>query len=120
MAIDIMCYTKLDTNLMNSKIDYIKSKYNNIFNESYVIYKAHPVLNRQELSLLKSESEKYQKETKLLIAEEFGLEGARSYFMISVNDKSFPVYGTSDIANILRKELGNENIIILHNGEEPI
>lgn len=117
MAIDIFCYTKLDVSFLDEKISLIKSKYNNVFDSSYLMYKANSILNRQELALLKSKVEQYHKETKLLIAEEFGLGNARSYFMISVNDKTFSKCSTSGVADILRKELGSENIIVLHNGD---
>ncbi|OCG78412.1 hypothetical protein A9G42_03080 [Gilliamella sp. Nev6-6] len=120
MAIDITCYTKLDKEFLNKKINKIKTKYNNIFDRSYVIYLALPVLEREQLELISDEQKRYSQESKLLIAEEFGLKGARSYFMVSVNDKSFPEMNTSEIADLLRSELGNENIIVLLNGEELI
>lgn len=120
MAIDIMCYTKLDTELLNKIINKIRLKYNSIFDESYIIYSASPVLNREQLDLIRDEQEKYSKESKLLISEEFGLEGARASFMVSVNDKSFPELNTSEMAELLRDELGKENIIVLLNGEELI
>lgn len=120
MAIDITCYTTLDTNLLQLKLNLIKSHYDSVFKYSYVMYDANEILTRQQLELLVDPVEKYQKETDLLISEEFGLEGARSYFMISVNDKSFPEMNTSEMADLLRTELGKENIIVLLNGEELI
>ncbi|MCO6509136.1 MAG: hypothetical protein J6578_10190 [Snodgrassella sp.] len=120
MAIDITCYTKLDHNLLQSKLDVIKSNYNYIFNHSYLIYTANEVLTRQQLELIVDPVEKYQKESDLLISEEFGLKDARSYFMVSVNDKSFPKVNTTGMAELLRKELGEKNIIVLLNGETLI
>lgn len=120
MAIDIICYTLLETELLNKLISEIKLKYKNIFDKSYIIYFASPILNREQLVLINNEKEKYSQESKLLISEEFGLKGARSYFMVAVNDKSFPEMNTSEMADLLRKELGEENIIVLLDGETLI
>lgn len=120
MAIDIMCYTKLDADLLNEKVNKIRLKYHGIFDNSYIIYSASPVLDREQLDLISDEQERYSKESKLLISEEFCLEDARSYFMVSVNDKSFPELNTSEMAELLRKELGKENIIVLLNNETLI
>lgn len=118
MAIDITCYTKIETNVLQSKLDLIK--FNHLFSLSYIMYDAHNILNNQQIELIDDRTERYNQETKLLIAEEFGLKEPKSYFMISVNDKSFPEMNTSEIADLLRTELGKENIIILLNGEELI
>jgi hypothetical protein len=120
MAIDITCYTKFDHNLLQSKLNVIKLNYNYIFDHSYIIYTANEVLTRQQLELIADPIEKYQKESDLLISEEFGLEGAKSYFMISVNDKFFSEINTSEMAELLRKELGENNIIVLLDGETLI
>lgn len=78
------------------------------------------MLVHEQLNFIEDRVEKYKKETDLLIAEEFGLEEPKSYFMISVNDKFFPELNTSEVANMLKNELGEENIIVLLNGENPI
>lgn len=120
MAIDIICYTLFETDLLNKRIGEIKLKYNNVFDKSYILYLASPILSREQLLLINNEQEKYSQESKLLISEEFGLKGARSYFMVSVNDKSFPEMNTSEMAELLRKELGKEHIIVLLDGETLI
>lgn len=120
MAIDLVCYTTINASTLNERIADMKSRYSDVFDKSYIMYNAYPVLNRTELALLKSRAQQYHLETRLLIAEEFGLENARSYFTVAVNDKSFPVYSTSAMADLLRKELGHNNIIILHNGDVRI
>ncbi|UPK82664.1 hypothetical protein LW139_08230 [Proteus vulgaris] len=84
------------------------------------MYAANEVLVHEQLNFIEDRVEKYKKETDLLIAEEFGLEEPKSYFMISVNDKFFPELNTSEVANMLKNELGEENIIVLLNGENPI
>lgn len=120
MAIDITCYTTLDVGLLQVKLDAIKSRYDSVFNNSYVMYDANEVLTRQQLGLIVDVVEKYQKETDLLISEEFGLKDAKSCFMISVNDKSFSAMNTSEMAELLRKELGKKNIIVLFDNETLI
>lgn len=120
MAIDITCYTKLDVESLQPKLDVIKLNHSCLFDQSYLMYTAHEVLTHEQLKSIEDRVDKYKKETDLLIAEEFGLEEARSYFMISVNDKSFPKVNTSEVADMLRKELGEENIIVLLNGEDLI
>jgi hypothetical protein len=54
------------------------------------------------------------------IANEFGMMNPKSWFMIAVNDKSFPEINTTEMANLMRQELSADNIIVLHNGETLI
>lgn len=92
-----------------------------IYSSSHILcIFANEVLVHEQLNFIEDRVEKYKKETDLLIAEEFGLEEPKSYFMISVNDKFFPELNTSEVANMLKNELGEENIIVLLNGENPI
>lgn len=81
------------------------------------MYDAEEVLTRQLLGLLCDPVEKYKRETDLLVAEEFGLTNAKSYFMVAINDKSFLEMNTSEMADLLREELGKEKIIVLLNNE---
>lgn len=120
MAIDITCYTKLGVESLQPKLDVIKLNYGYLFEQSYLMYAAHELLTHEQLKFIEDRVEKYKNETDLLIAEELGLEEPKSYFMISVNDKSFPELNTSEVADMLRKELGEENIIVLLNGEDLI
>ncbi|PIT44240.1 hypothetical protein [Snodgrassella alvi] len=120
MSIDITCYTKLDIDLLQPKLNTIKSNYSYMFTHSYIMYDANKVFTREQLEFIDDHVEKYQKETDILIAEEFGLENPKSYFFISVNDKNFPELNTSEMAEFLRKELGKENIIVLLDGETLI
>lgn len=120
MAIDITCYTKLGVELLQPKLDVIKLNHSYLFDQAYLMYAAHEILTDEKLKVIEDRVEKYKHETDLLIAEDFGLEEPKSYFMISVNDKSFPKLNTSEVADMLRKELGEENIIVLLNGEDLI
>lgn len=91
-----------------------------LFDGSYIMFEPHVILGRQQLELIDDRIEKYNQETKLLIAEEFGLKEPKSYFLVAVNDKSFPDLNISEIADVFRQELGEKNVIVLLNGEDLI
>ncbi|EEJ3531405.1 hypothetical protein DBM98_004811, partial [Salmonella enterica subsp. enterica serovar Anderlecht] len=57
---------------------------------------------------------KYNFESTLLIAEEFGMINPRSYFSIRVMDKTFSILDTPELADLLRKELGDTTLILLN------
>jgi len=98
----------------------VREKYDDLFDGPYLMFDPHAILSHQQLALIDDRVEKYNQETKLLIAEEFGLKDPKSYFLIAVNDKSFPELNTSGIADVFRQELGGGNIIVLLNGEDLI
>ncbi|MCO7256059.1 hypothetical protein KSI86_18045 [Dickeya oryzae] len=120
MAIDIICYTSINIDVLKERLDMTKISTAHLFDGPYLIFEPHEVLNRQQLEFIDDHIEKYNQETKLLIAEEHGLKEPKSYFLVSVNDKSFPSLNTSGIADLFRRELGEENIIVLLNGEDLI
>ncbi|WP_023639617.1 hypothetical protein [Dickeya zeae] len=117
MAIDIMCYTSISIDVLKEKLDMVKISTGHLFDGSYLIFEPHIILNSQQLELIDNRIEKYNQETKLLIAEEHGLKEPRSYFTVAVNDKSLSEMNTSGIADLFRRELGGDNIIVLLNGE---
>ncbi|OAT76293.1 hypothetical protein A9B99_22775 [Mangrovibacter phragmitis] len=98
----------------------LRISYCYLFDGSYLMFDPHTILSRQQIELIDDRVEKYNQETKLLIAEEFGLKDPKSYFLIVVNDKSFPELNTSEIADVFRQELGEGNIVVLLNGEDLI
>ena len=120
MSIDIVCYTSISIDDLRERLGMVRTKYNHLFDGSYLMFDPHTILSRQQLELIDDRIEKYNQETKLLIAEEFGLNEPRSYFLIAVNNKYFPELNTSQIADVFRKELGERNIIVLLNGEDLI
>ncbi|UAN51433.1 hypothetical protein KGP26_27955 [Serratia sp. JSRIV002] len=120
MSIDIACYTSISIDDLRERLSVVRAKYDHLFDGPYLMFDPHTILSRQQLALIDDRVEKYNQETKLLIAEEFGLKEPMSYFLIAVNDKSFPALNTSEVADMLRKELGEENIIVLLNGEDLI
>lgn len=120
MSIDIACYTSIHIDVLKEKLGMVKERFACLFDGPYLMFEPHTILSRQQLELIDDYVEQYNQETKLLIAEEFGLKEPKSYFLIAVNDKSFPALNTSEIADVLRQELGEGNIIVLLNGEELI
>ena len=66
-------------------------------------------------------AEKYSNESALLIGEEYGIKNPKSEFGVHVIDKEFKsgLY-TTDIADLLRVQLGEKNIVVLFNGDTPI
>ncbi|HIE8870161.1 hypothetical protein CWM53_21935 [Klebsiella sp. A-Nf5] len=120
MSIDIACYTSINIDELKERLDVVREKFIHLFDGPYLMFDPHKILSRQQLELIDDYVEKYNQETKLLIAEEFGLKEPRSYFLITVNDKSFPELNTSEIADMFRQELGEGNIIVLLNGEDLI
>ena len=52
------------------------------------------------------------------VSNEFGFDPV-SYCYISVNNKSLKI-STDEMADMIRKELGTENVIVLLNGEDLI
>lgn len=120
MSIDITCYTSINIDELKEKLGVLREKYPHLFDGPYLMFDPHTILSCQQLELIDDRVEKYNQETKLLIAQEFGLKEPMSYFLIAVNDKSFPALNTSEIADVLRQELGDGNIIVLLNGEDLV
>lgn len=120
MSIDIMCYTSINIDELKERLNVMREKHVHLFDGPYLMFDPQAILSGQQLELINDHVEKYNQETKLLIAEEFGLNEPRSYFLITVNDKSFPELNTSEIADMFRRELGEGNIIVLLNSEDLI
>ena len=101
MSIHISCYTKYSSSELQRRLNELSGKYSEIFPFHYYLSSAevpHPI----------------QKE----ISSEFGLDPC-SYFIVSVNNKALEI-STDEMANMIRDELGKENVIILLNGEDLI
>ena len=101
MSIDLRCYTTLPVDKLQKKLDVFLARYPDIFPRHYILYKA-------------SELGRFDKE----ISNEFGLD-PESYFYISVSNKLLEIC-TSKIASLVKDELGKDNVIVLHNGEDLI
>ncbi|APC10536.1 MULTISPECIES: hypothetical protein [Providencia] len=101
MSIGITCFTTSSIKELQDKLDLFYKKYSDVFPKRYYLSKAA-----------------LPDEIDIEIANEFGLT-PRSYFYMSVNDKTL-VISTDDIAELVKKELGKENVVVLLNGEDLI
>ncbi|MCE9730083.1 MULTISPECIES: hypothetical protein [Pectobacterium] len=120
MSIDIICYSSINIDALKERLDMVKKNTGHLFDGSYLMFEPHVILSRQQLELIDDRIEKYNQESKLLTAESFGLKEPKSYFLVAVNDKSFPELNTSEIADVFRRELGGNNVVVLLNGEDLI
>jgi hypothetical protein len=60
-------------------------------------------------------------EIKRELSAEFGFNNPVSWFMISINNNDMESEVTDiDVANMLRDELGDENILILYNNNKVV
>lgn len=101
MSISLTCYTKFSILDLQRRLSDLSRKYSEIFPAHYYLSTAgipHPI----------------QKE----VSNEFGLD-PMSYCYLSVNNKALEI-STDEMADIIREELGKENVIILLNGEDLI
>lgn len=101
MSIGLTCFTKLTVAELQHKLNEFAKRYPDVFPAHYYLSTAgipHPI----------------QKE----VSTEFGLESL-SYFYISVNNKFLEI-STDEMADMIRKEFGSDNVIVLLNGEDLI
>lgn len=101
MSIGLTCFTKLTFAELQKKLNEFAEQYPDVFPAHYYLSTAgipHPI----------------QKE----VSNEFGLDPV-SYCYISVNNKTLEI-STDEMADMVRNELGAENVIVLLNGEDLI
>ena len=127
MAINLTCYTKIDVAMLQPELNRIQAKYPNLFSCSsnrshpaYIMYSDDLIVDAKDILLIEDRVTRYDMETNISIANEFGMMNPKSWFMIAVNDKSFPEINTTEMANLMRQELGADNIIVLFEGETLI
>ena len=126
MSIDLIVYTRIEVVVLQAELERIQSKYPRFFNyasnrkPAYIMYPPILIVDAKSLSLIEDRGERYRMETRLLIANEFGMMNPKSWFILAVNDKSFPEINTTEMANLMRQELSADNIIVLHNGDTLI
>lgn len=101
MSVDIRCYTKLAVPDLQVRLELLLLENPHVFPGHYSLYKANSL-------------GPFDKE----ISVGFGLD-PKSFFRIHANNKKFEI-STDEIANMIRNELGEENVIVLLNGEEII
>lgn len=115
----IRCYGVMGFGDLRAKLDCLMKKYGYIFNDVYHIFEPEGVLSHQDINAIDDRVEKYNSESTLLIAEEFGMMNPKSCFSIRVRDKTFSVMDTPELADLLRKEL-EDSVLILLNYEVPL
>jgi hypothetical protein len=127
MAIGLDIYTRICVEILQPELDRIQEKYPNLFSVSenrsypaYIMYSADIIIDDKDLLLIEDRLDRHHMESKISIANEFGMMNPKSWFMIAVNDKSFPEINTTEMANLMRQELGTDNIIVLFEGETLI
>ncbi|EGJ4578980.1 hypothetical protein IM098_005173 [Escherichia coli] len=101
MSIDIRCYTTLTVPDLQMKLELFLLKNSHVFPKHYSLYKAHSL-------------GPFDKD----ISIGFGLD-PKSFFRVHANNKKFEI-STDEIADMIRDELGEKNVIVLLNGEEII
>ncbi|MBZ4073649.1 hypothetical protein JYG52_21535 [Escherichia fergusonii] len=119
MSIDIRCYCTTELSDLKIKLDCLRRKYNYIFNDVYYMFEPEMVLSHQDIDIIDDCIKKYNSESTILLAEEFGMMNPKSCFSIRVRDKTFSVMDTPELADLLRKEL-EDSVLILLNYEVPL
>lgn len=114
MSIDIRCYCTMESGDLKIKLDCLREKYNHIFNDLYYIFEPEMVLTHQNIDVIDDRIKKYNSESTILLAEEFGMMNPKSCFSIRVRDKTFSVMDTPELADLLRKELEDIILILLN------
>ena len=97
----------MDLGDLRAKLECLMQKYSYIFNDVYHIFEPEGVLSHQDINAIDERVEKYNSESTLLIAEEFGMMNTKSCFSIRVMDKTFSVLDTPELVDLLRKELSD-------------
>ncbi|ECO0809217.1 hypothetical protein AAL09_12345 [Salmonella enterica subsp. enterica serovar Newport] len=101
MSIGLTCFTKLPFSDLQHKLNEFAKLYPDVFPAHYYLSTA-------------GIPNPFQKE----VSNEFGLNPL-SYCYISVNNKSLEI-STDEMADMIRKVLGSDNVIVLLNGEDLI
>ncbi|WP_249418214.1 hypothetical protein [Escherichia fergusonii] len=73
MSIDIRCYCTTELSDLKIKLDCLRRKYNHIFNDVYYMFEPEMVLSHQDIDIIDDRIKKYNSESTILLAEEFGM-----------------------------------------------
>jgi hypothetical protein len=101
MAVDLVCYVSNTLSDVEEMLENLSGQHKEIFPKKFLISSA-------------GKADSFHKE----IALEYGLN-SQSVFLVSLNDKSAACL-VLDIAKMLKKSFGEENIIVLHGNETLI
>lgn len=115
MAISFTWYCTKTAKETQSILDQLVKKNNDLLNKRFLIYSAHEIFEMAKTDKLQVlDHAAYRNETKVLIAQELGIK-AKSYFMVSLNDKSsIDLIETVDF--LIRHVFGSENVKFFEDG----
>ena len=120
MSIDIDCYTNQSENKIQKVLDdFIVSNFE-LLDGFYSFSQVLKIYNKAEILEVEDKYEQYHLESMLLIAEEYGFNDVKSMFVISVIDKTFSRVGLIEFSVMLKNKFGENNILILFNGESKL
>lgn len=120
MSIDIDCYTNQSENKIQKVLDdFIVSNFE-LLDGFYSFSQVLKIYNKAEILEVEDKYEQYHLESMLLIAEEYGFNDVKSMFVISVIDKTFSRVGLIEFSVMLKNKFGENNILILFNGESEL
>jgi len=106
MAIDLFCYSSLDSNAVRGELDLVVKRSSDLFPSKFSISDVKDLTN----------SKSYYDLMEIEISRENGLV-AQCSFVVNLNDKRF-VELLSAVEIILKNALGEEKILLLLNNEE--
>jgi hypothetical protein len=101
VSIDLFCYTPEPPEVTREKIKLMSLDYPEFFQNKFFIFDTAAVRENQRLIVL-----------------EHGMI-TKSIFLIHLNEKMSANLVT-EVAEALRNTFGKENILVLHNNDEPI
>lgn len=119
MLIELVCYCSDDIEILNIKLENIKTTYNYIFSNLYCV--SEPIMFSENIGVKYTETSNVKHRAKAegitSIAFENGAPG--TVFSVTALDKGFTVMEPPDLAGLIRKYIG-DNAVILLNDEESI
>lgn len=99
MAIDLFCYASLTLSDCDRKLSELHEKRRDLFEHSFVLYAPRSADNMQRE-----------------IAKDYAFERCVSTFLVSLNEKQH-AGRVPEVAEVLKKQLGAENVLILQNND---
>jgi len=120
MSIDISCYVKSPEIETQEILDKFINDNTCILQGFYKFSGVSKIYGKNELENISDRVERYLEETNILMAEEFGFNGARSMFVIYVLDKTFSGINIPELVVMLKNIFGEKNILALFEGETAL
>jgi hypothetical protein len=105
IPVHLTCFSNTDVKKLHKTLEIFQYKHSDLFPKKFPFYGIWPVdeIRRREISA------------------EFGFNNPVSWFMISLKNNDGESEVTEiDLANMLRDELGDENILILYDNNKVV